>query len=376
MMSSLLTVCFIAGFAFAQSAGEVVSLTLINADTDQPIGELSDGAVLNFSELGTNNLSVVANTNPATVGSVRFSLDDRENYQTESNAPYAIAGDEVGPDYNPWTPAVGEHTLTVTPYSEAGGQGEAGTVLTVRFSVADASVDAATPAEAETEDAAATPAEVETTEAETEDATAGAETPAETATTEPTAEEVTPVEPAPAEAAPTETAPTETAPTEVTPEEPVTEAQTEPAQPATPEPVVPEVAPTEAQTDTAQAPAAPAVPALQNVQRTRYQVLPVDGSGVRGSVLVSDYGFEEAVVVILLSGTQAGGVHPAHFHLGDCGSGGEIVVPLENVSGRSGLSVTTTDAFYEDIVSGDHYLNIHLSPDSMDVIVACGEVGQ
>ena len=68
-MSSFLTVCSIAGFAFglafAQGAGEVVSLTLINADTNQPIGELSDGAVLNFSELGTNNLSVVANTNPA-----------------------------------------------------------------------------------------------------------------------------------------------------------------------------------------------------------------------------------------------------------------------------------------------------------------------
>ena len=358
--SSLLTICFITGLAFAQSAGEVTSLTLINADTDRPIGELSDGAVLNFSELGTNNLSVVANTNPATVGSVRFSLDARENYQTESNAPYAIAGDEAGPDYNPWTPAVGEHVLTVTPYSEAGGQGEAGTALTVRFSVADASVDAA--------------------EAETEDAAAETETPAETATTEPTAEEVTPVEPAPAEAAPetapTETTPTETTPTETTPEEPVTETQTEPAQPATPEPVVPEVTPAETQTDTAQVPAAPAVSALQNVQRTRYQVLPVDGSGVRGSVLVSDYGFEGAVVVILLSGTQAGGVHPAHFHLGDCGSGGEIVVPLENVSGRSGLSVTTTDASYEDIVGGDHYLNIHLSPDSMDVIVACGEVGQ
>ena len=354
-LSFLVVVVGAVGFAQG-GAGEVTSLTLINADTDQPIGELTDGMVLDFDALGTNNLSVVANTNPATVGSVRFSLDARENYQTESNAPYAIAGDEAGPDYNPWTPAVGEHTLTVTPYSQAGGEGEAGTALTVRFSVIDAAAEeaTATETEAEAEDTAATEMEAEmedtaTAETEMED------TPAEDATTEPTAEEVTPVEPAPAEAAP------ETAPVEITPEAPTTEAQTD-----------------EAQTDAAQVEevAVPTMPTLQDVQRTRYQVLPVDGSGVRGSVLVSDYGFEGAVAVILLSGTPVDGVHPAHFHLGDCGSGGDIVVPLENVSGRSGLSVTTTDASYEDIVSGDHYLNIHLSPDSMGTIVACGEVGQ
>ena len=111
------------------------------------------------------------------------------------------------------------------------------------------------------------------------------------------------------------------------------------------------------------------------VRRTRYQVLPVDGSGVRGSVLVSDYGFEGAIVVVLLSGTPVDGVHPAHFHAGDCGSGGDIVVPLENVNGRSGLSVTTTDAPYDDVVNGNYYLNIHLSPDNIGTIVACGEVG-
>ncbi len=349
VFSSLFVVMGVLSFASAQGgAGEVTSLTLINADTDQPIGELTDGMVLDFGALGTNNLSVVANTDPATVGSVRFSLDARENYQTESSAPYAIAGDEPGPDYNPWTPAVGEHTLTVTPYSAAGGNGEAGAALTVRFSVVDAAAEeaAATETEAEAEDAA-TETETETEGAATAE-TEMEDTPTEDATTEPTAEEVTPVEPEPAEAAP------ETTPVEVTPA-PATETQTD-AQ--------------------AEQPTPPAMLTLQDVQRTRYQVLPVDGSGVRGSVLVSDYGFEGAVVVILLSGTPVDGVHPAHFHLGDCGSGGDIVVPLENVNGRSGLSVTTTDASYDDIVSGNHYLNIHLSPDSMGTIVACGEVGQ
>ena len=371
IFSSLLFVGSALALAQGGTGGEVSSLTLINADTDQPVGTLTDGMTIDFGALGTSNLSVVANTNPATVGSVRFALDDRENYQTESNAPYAIAGDEPGPDYTPWTPAVGEHTLTVTPYSEAGGNGEAGTALTVRFNVVDASTNAA---EAQTEPAPTEPVTPEPVTPEPvtpEPVTPEPVTPApptpEPTTPDTTPAETTPTEPAPAEAAPTETTPSETTPESTTPTQTDT-AQTDTAQTDT------------AQTDTAQpstaqaaTPAAPAVPA--QVRRTRYQVLPVDESGVRGSVLVSDYGLGGSVVVILLSGTPVDGVHPAHFHQGDCGSGGEIVVPLENVNGRSGLSVTTTDAPYDDIVSGNYYLNIHLSPDDMGTIVACGEVG-
>ena len=78
---------------------------------------------------------------------------------------------------------------------------------------------------------------------------------------------------------------------------------------------------------------------------------------------------------ILVTGTEAGGDHPAHFHAGDCGGGGDIVVPLSNVAGVSGLSVTTMTAPYDVIVDGDHYLNLHLSSGQMDTIVACGEVG-
>ena len=349
----LVAILFAAGFALAQGgAGEVVSLTLFNADTDQPIGELTDGMTLDFSALGTRNLSVVAMTNPATVGSVRFALDDREDYQTESNAPYAIAGDQPGPDYNPWTPTVGEHTLTVTPYSESGGNGEAGTALTVRFNVVNASESAATECAA-TEDSAT---EDNATAEQPEPAPTPPATP-EPATPEPATPEPATPEPATPEVAPTETAPAETTPAETAP------AETAPAEPAT-----------ETQSATAQIEPAP-VTVTPQVSRTRYQVLPVDGSGVRGSVLVSDYGFDGAIVVILLSGTPVDGVHPAHFHAGDCGSGGDIVVPLENVNGRSGLSVTTTDTPYDDVVNGNYYLNIHLSPDNMGTIVACGEVG-
>ena len=122
---------------------------------------------------------------------------------------------------------------------------------------------------------------------------------------------------------------------------------------------------------------APVAQAYQTaaLRSIRFPVEAVDGSGVSGSVLVADYGFDTAVATILVAGTEPGGDHPAHFHAGDCGSGGDIVIPLTDVAGSSGLSVTPMTAPYDVILNGDHYLNIHLSSGEPDVIVACGEVG-
>ncbi len=126
------------------SAQAVVSFTLFNADTDLPIAgydPLPSGATLNLATLPTRNLNIRANTNPATVGSVRFGYDANANYRVEGIVPYALAGDNGTvngrPNYNPWTPAVGSHTLTATPFTAGGAGGSAGTPLTVTFTVTD-----------------------------------------------------------------------------------------------------------------------------------------------------------------------------------------------------------------------------------------------
>jgi hypothetical protein len=121
----------------AAPAGQAVSsFTLVNADTDADLGPLASGAALNLAALPTRNLNVRANTSPATVGSVRFGYDGNANYRTESSAPYALAGD-TGGDYGVWTPTLGTHSLTATPYSGSGATGTAGTPLTIAFSVVD-----------------------------------------------------------------------------------------------------------------------------------------------------------------------------------------------------------------------------------------------
>ena len=98
-------------------------LILLNADTDQPIAgydPLPSGAVLNLATLPTRNLSIRANINPATVGSVTFGYDGNASYQQASTAPYALAGTNGACDYRPWTPAGGRHTLTATPFAATG----------------------------------------------------------------------------------------------------------------------------------------------------------------------------------------------------------------------------------------------------------------
>ena len=116
------------------NAQRITGLTLINADTDQPIGPLTDGMTLDLASLPTRRLNVRAEPLPAVVGSVRFRLDAKARYRTETGEPYALAGDTRG-DYNPWTPAAGAHALTATPYTGPKATGTAGTPLTVRFTV-------------------------------------------------------------------------------------------------------------------------------------------------------------------------------------------------------------------------------------------------
>jgi glucose/arabinose dehydrogenase len=117
----------------------VTSFTLINADNDQSIpgyDPIASGANLNLAMLPTRNLNIRANTNPSPVGSVRFGLDTAANYGTDNTAPYALAGDTNG-NYIAWTPTVGSHTVTATPYTAADAGGTAGTAASLTFNVTD-----------------------------------------------------------------------------------------------------------------------------------------------------------------------------------------------------------------------------------------------
>ncbi|WP_193213749.1 PKD domain-containing protein [Luteolibacter marinus] len=117
------------------SGQAVTTLTLVNADTDQDIGPIHDGDTIDLAVMGAA-LNIRADTSPATVGSVRFAFDGDDNYMTQSGAPYTIGGDALN-DYYSWTPPLGAHVLTATPFTASSGGGTAGTPMTVSFTVID-----------------------------------------------------------------------------------------------------------------------------------------------------------------------------------------------------------------------------------------------
>jgi len=119
------------------SAQGVSSFTLINADTNQPVSgydPIANGAVINTSSIGTTHVNVRANTQPSTVGSVRFGLDTNANFRIENSAPYSLFGDNNG-KYYAGSFSSGQHSLTGTPYSAASAKGTSGTALTISFTV-------------------------------------------------------------------------------------------------------------------------------------------------------------------------------------------------------------------------------------------------
>ncbi|MEO0471325.1 MAG: DUF4331 family protein [Bacteroidota bacterium] len=114
----------------------VNDFTLINAVSDQPVGPLMDGDMIDLSVIGTNKLNIVANTSPVDIGgSVVFDLNGNMSFSTDNNPPYSIPGDNGNGGFFQLVVAPGSYTLTATPFSGSGGQGTAGNAATINFTV-------------------------------------------------------------------------------------------------------------------------------------------------------------------------------------------------------------------------------------------------
>lgn len=116
----------------------VLSFTLINADTNEPILELTSGAVIAIGDLPTTNLNIRANTT-MDVGSVSFTLTGAQAHSSLENvAPYALYGDSPVGEYFGNEFIAGNYVVSATPHSLNGGSGVAGTSLTIGFELQDA----------------------------------------------------------------------------------------------------------------------------------------------------------------------------------------------------------------------------------------------
>ncbi|MEL7123575.1 MAG: T9SS type A sorting domain-containing protein, partial [Bacteroidota bacterium] len=116
---------------------EVVAFYLINAQTNEVIQPIEDGATIDIDEIGTDFLSIQAITNPEQVGSVRMRLRGRLNtVKTENFAPYMLFGDNI-PTGNVAGRIfrTGNYTVEATPYEKSNLRGERGEKASVRFSL-------------------------------------------------------------------------------------------------------------------------------------------------------------------------------------------------------------------------------------------------
>jgi hypothetical protein len=111
----------------------VASFTLINADTDVPLGPLAHGQTINLAQLPTANVNIRADT-AEPIGSIRFDFDGQLSFRIENTGPYALFGDTDG-NYRAGSLSVGNHMLAATPFSQRNANGTAGSPLSIEFTV-------------------------------------------------------------------------------------------------------------------------------------------------------------------------------------------------------------------------------------------------
>ena len=116
-----------------------------------------------------------------------------------------------------------------------------------------------------------------------------------------------------------------------------------------------------------------------------YDLGSVDVDGIMGTAMFEERVNGETLVTIMLDGTPDGGEHPAHIHVGSVEDApGDIAISLNAVDGDTGMSMTNVSAFdgedadmidYNGLLDYDGYLNVHLSAEDLETLVAQGNVG-
>ncbi|MFQ3240143.1 MAG: hypothetical protein ACI9NI_002466 [Olleya marilimosa] len=122
----------------------------------------------------------------------------------------------------------------------------------------------------------------------------------------------------------------------------------------------------------------------QNILTTNtvsYPLSEVDVSDISGTITFTERVNGEALAEISLVGSPEGGVHPAHIHSGSVATApGAIAFTFNPVISKiSKTNVAKLDDGspfgYDDVLSVNGYVNVHLSATNLGVILAQGNIG-
>jgi hypothetical protein len=117
---------------FTVVSQQVSALRLVNADNGASLADLSANATITRASLPAR-LTVIADTAPASVGSVQFEFDGVVR-RVENAPPYALAGDIKGL-YDAFPFPGGQHALKARVFSGANASGKEGTSLSVQLTI-------------------------------------------------------------------------------------------------------------------------------------------------------------------------------------------------------------------------------------------------
>lgn len=113
-----------------------------------------------------------------------------------------------------------------------------------------------------------------------------------------------------------------------------------------------------------------------------YPLMEVAVEGISGTVLFKERINGKTLVEIELENTPEGGIHPVHIHANSAAEGGSVIIPLSNVDGTKGKSLTDVSAdkdgnplTYGDLIVFDGHAMVHLSAEQISTIVARGDIG-
>ena len=115
-----------------------------------------------------------------------------------------------------------------------------------------------------------------------------------------------------------------------------------------------------------------------------YTLNPVDNISVTGYTRFIKNEDASITVQVILSGQEVdNGNHPTHLHYGTAVDGGAIAISLNPVDSNTGKSTTNfttlddgTTITYEELLSFDGHLNVHLSSSNLDSLIAQGDIGE
>ncbi|MDE0062843.1 MAG: choice-of-anchor B family protein [Gammaproteobacteria bacterium] len=115
----------------------VTGLVLVDAARDSDIAAIGDGQAIEVYNSSAGSVSIRADVESVPwLGSLKFDLTGPvETSSTDNDGPYALFGDDGQGDYYGEPLVDGSYGITATPYWERDGSGEAGTPLTLSFSI-------------------------------------------------------------------------------------------------------------------------------------------------------------------------------------------------------------------------------------------------